>query len=116
MSWLGAVAALQEPLPNTAWEMVSDATLTTKIILAVLLAFSLASWIVIIWKWIQFRRVRGLETEFLGQVAQAQHLDEAYKSVITLSDSPYLRVFRHGMNFVSGLRGRGDNPATGMRP
>jgi biopolymer transport protein TolQ len=95
--------------------MVADATITTKIILGVLLAFSLASWILIIWKWIQFRRVRVMESEFLAQVAQAQHLDEAYKSVITLGDSPYLRVFRHGMNFVTGLKGRGDNPATGMR-
>jgi len=115
MIWMVPIAAVQNPLPSTAWDMVADATITTKIILAVLLGFSLASWILIIWKWIQFRRVRVLEDEFLEQVAQAQHLDEAYKSVVALEDSPYLRVFRHGMNFVSGLRGRSDNPTTGLR-
>jgi biopolymer transport protein TolQ len=115
MSFATAQAG-QTPLPSTAWDMVADATITTKVILAVLLVFSLASWILIIWKWIQFRRVRQLQEEFLSQVAKAQHLDEAYKSVITLPDSPYLRVFRHGMNFFAGLRPRGaDNPGSGLR-
>jgi len=83
-------------------------------ILALLLVFSLASWILIIWKWIQFRRVRLLEEEFLTQVAQAQQLDEAYKAVIALADSPYLRVFRHGMTFFSGLRPSSENPGGGL--
>ncbi|NIR42522.1 MAG: hypothetical protein GWN99_01350 [Gemmatimonadetes bacterium] len=115
MNALALAALTQEPLPSSAWDMVTGATITTKVILAVLFIFSLASWVLIIWKWIQFRRVRGLESDFLAQVAQAQHLDEAYKSVIALPDSPYLRVFRHGMNFVSGLRGRNDNPTSGLR-
>ena len=106
MSVIATVLAAQAPLPGNAWDMVATATITTRVILVVLLAFSLASWILIIWKWIQFRRVRMLEEEFLTQVGQAQHLDEAYKAVITLPDSPYLRVFRHGMNFYSGLRPR----------
>jgi biopolymer transport protein TolQ len=109
-----AAAAMQAPLPGNAWDMVTGSTITTKVILAVLLAFSLASWILIIWKWIQFRRVRILENEFLGQVAKAQHLDEAYKAVIALPDSPYLRVFRHGMTFFSGLQPHGGNPGGGL--
>ena len=109
-----AAAVLQTPLPRTAWDMVAHATIATKIILAVLLVFSLASWILIIWKWIQFRRVRLLEEEFLTQVAQAHQLDEAYKAVIALADSPYLRVFRHGMTFFSGLRPSSENPGGGL--
>ena len=113
MSLLAAVL-IQTPLPRTAWDMVVHATIATKVILAVLVVFSLASWILIIWKWIQFRRVRLLEDEFLTQVAQAQHLDEAYKAVIALADSPYLRVFRHGMTFFSGLRPSSENPGGGL--
>jgi biopolymer transport protein TolQ len=109
MSTFTTVFAAQAPLPGNAWDMVATATITTRVILVVLLAFSLASWILIIWKWIQFRRIRLLEEEFLSQVAKAQHLDEAYKAVITLPDSPYLRVFRHGMNFFTGLRPRGES-------
>lgn len=109
MSTFTTVFAVQAPLPGNAWDMVATATITTRVILVVLLAFSLASWILIIWKWIQFRRIRLLEEEFLSQVAKAQHLDEAYKAVITLPDSPYLRVFRHGMNFFTGLRPRSES-------
>jgi biopolymer transport protein TolQ len=109
MSVFATVLAAQAPLPGNAWDMVATATITTRVILVVLLAFSLASWILIIWKWIQFRRIRVLEEEFLSQVAKAQHLDEAYKAVITLPDSPYLRVFRHGMNFFTGLRPRSES-------
>jgi biopolymer transport protein TolQ len=109
------IAVMQQtPLPSNAWDMVADATITTKIILAVLLVFSIASWVLIIWKWIQFRRVHLLEEEFLSEVAQSQHLDEAYKAVIILPDSPYLRVFRHGMNFFRGLRPRARNPDAGL--
>jgi biopolymer transport protein TolQ len=112
---IGALAIqAQERLPSDAWEMVADATITTKVILLVLLVFSLASWVLIIWKWLQFRRLRVVESEFLEKVAQAQHLDEAYRSVAALPESPYLRVFRHGMNFFSGLRPRGDNPGGGL--
>jgi biopolymer transport protein TolQ len=114
MSALALHLAVQGPLPSNAWEMVASATITTRVILVVLLIFSLASWILIIWKWIQFRRVRMLEEDFLAQVAKAQHLDEAYKAVIALPDSPYLRVFRHGMTFFRGLRPRGDVPGGGL--
>ncbi len=107
-------AAQQSPLPRTAWDMVGDATITTKVILVVLLAFSLASWIVIFWKWVQFRRVRGLEREFLDHVAEAEHLDEAYRAVIALPDSPYLRVFKRGMNFFAGLKPKSANPSEGL--
>lgn len=107
-------AVIQAQMPRTAWDMVAHATITTKVILLVLILFSLGSWVLIFWKWIQFRRVHMLEQEFLEHVAQAQHLDEAYKAVIALPDSPYLRVFRHGMNFFSGLRPRGENPGDGL--
>ncbi len=114
MMGFAVLLSVQEPLPANAWDMVTQATITTKVILAVLLAFSLMSWILIIWKWIQFRRVRALVEEFLEEVAQAQHLDEAYRSVAALPDSPHLRVFRRGMTFFSGLRPRSDNPSAGL--
>jgi biopolymer transport protein TolQ len=110
-----AATIVQTPLPVNAWDMVAHATITTKLILIVLLIFSLGSWVLIIWKGIQFRRVRLLQEQFLEEVAQAQHLDEAYKAVIALPDSPNLRVFRHGMNFFTGLQPRSENPASGLR-
>ncbi len=35
---------------------------------------------------------------------KAQTLEEAYKAVLALPESPYRRVFRQGVNFFSELR------------
>lgn len=114
MTAIIAATLQDERLPSSAWEMVADATITTKVILAVLMVFSLISWVLIIWKWLQFRQTRRLEEEFLGRVAEAEQLDEAYRAVIALPDSSYLRVFRHGMNFYTGLKPRSENPGGGL--
>ncbi|MGH7481713.1 MAG: MotA/TolQ/ExbB proton channel family protein [Longimicrobiales bacterium] len=78
--------------------------LFTQIIIGVLAAFSLASWIVIFWKVGQFRRVRREGEDFLEALERAQRLEDVYKTVVTLRDSPYTRVFRRGINFFSELR------------
>ena len=114
MTRLLSLAVQADPLPRTAWEMISDSTVTTKVILLTLLIFSLVSWVLIFWKWTQFRRLRALESEFLDEVAEAEHLEEAYRAVVALPDSPYLRLFRRGMNFYSGIKPGGGNPDSGL--
>jgi len=109
-----SVALLQTRTPTTAWDMVLGGTLPTKAVLLVLLAFSLLSWWLIIWKWRQFRRVRFQGDLFLDEMEKAQTLEEAYKAVLSLPESPYRRVFRQGVNFFSELRPGGlreDAPA-----
>lgn len=95
---------LQSQPPTTAFEMVVNATLPTLIVLAVLALFSLASWWLIFSKARQFRRVRRLGDEFLERMERAQRLEDAYKAILALPDSPYGRVFRQGVNFFSELR------------
>jgi biopolymer transport protein TolQ len=84
--------------------MVIGMWFPTKVVLIVLIAFSLLSWWLIFWKWKQFRRVRFQGDVFLGEIERAQTLEEAYKSVLALQESPYRRVFRQGVNFFSELR------------
>jgi len=95
---------LQIAPPTTAWQMVARATLPTLVVLAVLAAFSVASWWIILWKWRQFRDVRRQGDAFLERMERAQRLEDAYKSILALPDSPYGRVFRQGVNFFSELR------------
>jgi biopolymer transport protein TolQ len=95
---------LQVAPPRTALDMVMAATLPTKIVLSVMLAFSLAAWWIIFWKWRQFRAVRRQGDEFLERMERAQRLEDAYKMILSLPDSPYGRVFRQGINFFSELR------------
>ena len=72
--------------------------------LGVLLLFSLTSWWLIFRKWAQFRRVRKQGDRFLEHMERAERLEGAYKSILSRPESPYSRVFRHGVNFFSELR------------
>jgi biopolymer transport protein TolQ len=90
--------------PQTALDMIVGGTLPTQVVLLVLLAFSLASWWLIFHKWRQFRAVRLQGDRFLEQMERAQRLEDAYKAILALPDSPYGRVFRQGVNFFSELR------------
>jgi biopolymer transport protein TolQ len=97
--------------------MVIGGTLPTKFVLLVLLAFSLLSWWLIFWKWRQFRMIQFQGDRFLDEMEKSQTLEEAYKAVLSLPESPYRRVFRQGVNFFSELRPgglrQGATPAEG---
>ena len=101
-----SVALMQagRAVPQNAWDLVWGATLPTKGVLLVLASFSIASWILIFWKWRQFRVVRQHGDRFLEAVERSQRMEDAYRAILTLPDSPYGRVFRQGMNFFSELR------------
>jgi biopolymer transport protein TolQ len=90
--------------PQTALDMVVGGTLPTRLVLLVLLLFSFGSWVIIFWKWRQFKEVREQGDRFLEQMERAQRLEDAYKAMLSLPDSPYGRVFRQGVNFFSELR------------
>jgi biopolymer transport protein TolQ len=96
--------------------MITQATLPTKVVLATLLLFSIISWFLIFWKWVEFRRLRRQEEEFLEEMGRAQKVEEAFRLVTALPDSPYRRVFRHGMNFFHELRPRTNPPEGGLTP
>ena len=95
---------LQAQPPSSAVDMVIGGSLTTKIVLAVLGMGSLVSWWLIFHKSRQFREVRRQGDSFLDHMERAQRLEDAYKAILDLPDSPYGRVFRQGVNFFSELR------------
>jgi len=103
-SILASLALVQVRTPTTAWDMVVGGTFPTKFVLLVLLGFSLLSWWIIIWKWKHFRKVQFQGDLFLDEMEKAQTLEEAYKAVLALPESPYRRGFRQGVNFFSELR------------
>jgi len=95
---------LQAHPTRTTVGLLQQSTLPTYVVLAVLLVFSVASWWLIFHKWRQFRAVRRQGDEFLAQMERAQRLDDAYRAILALPESPYGRVFRQGVNFFSELR------------
>jgi len=90
--------------PLTILDMVIGGTLPTRIVLLVLGAASLSTWWLIFHKWRQFREVRQQGDGFLEHMERAQRLEDAYKAILSLPESPYGRVFRQGVNFFSELR------------
>ena len=109
---------LQTPPPTNAFDMVVGGTLPTLVVLSVLGIMSLWSWWLIFHKSRQFREVRRQGDRFLDHMERAQRLEDAYKAILSLPDSPYGRVFRQGVNFFSELRPgalrQGGPPAPGL--
>ncbi len=95
---------LQAGAPLTPFDMVVGGTLPTQIVKILLLIMSGWSWWLIFHKSRQFREVRRQGDAFLDHMERAQRLEDAYKAILSLPDSPYGRVFRQGVNFFSELR------------
>ncbi len=109
---ISALLQAGRAVPESAWDLVWGGTLPTKIVLLVLAAFSVASWVLIFWKWRQFREIRQEGDRFLEAIERSQRMEDAYRAILTLPDSPYGRVFRQGVNFFSELRPGGLREAT----
>jgi biopolymer transport protein TolQ len=90
-------------VPTSSWELIAAASFETKIVLAVLAAFSALSWFIIFAKAWQFRRIRAAASAFFRAVAHAARLDEAERAMAALPTSPYTRLFREGVTFYGEL-------------
>jgi biopolymer transport protein TolQ len=99
-------------VPTSPMELVLASSVETKIVLAVIVVFSLLSWFIIIYKWWQFRRVRRQADKFFAEMERATRLEEAYHAVMRLPPSPYSRIFRESMTFVADLRPKAAPGAT----
>ena len=93
-----------EAPPQSITDMIVQAEPLTQVVLTVLLVFSLMSWWLIFRKSRQFGGVKREGDVFLKHMEKAQRLEDAYKSILSLPESPYGRVFRQGVNFFSELR------------
>lgn len=79
-------------------------SMSTRIVLILLTIFSIASWVMIAWKWKQFRTLRRDGRRFVQAIERAQRLEDAYRTAMRLPETPYTRIFRQGANFFSELR------------
>lgn len=91
-------------LPTSPWELVTASSPVTKIVLLVLVLFSLVSWFLILYKWLEFRRVRKLGDRFFDELERTSRLEDAYHAVMKLPPSPFGRLLKEGINFFSELR------------
>ncbi|WP_419942161.1 MotA/TolQ/ExbB proton channel family protein [Candidatus Palauibacter sp.] len=101
---VAVVQQLPERVIDSPLDMVLGATLPTKVILTVLAAFSLLSWILIIWKFRELRAVNRQADDFVFAMAGSGDLSNLNEALRELEDSPFRRVFREGIAFFSDLR------------
>ena len=98
------LALLQAAGEVGAFDLLRRGTIYTYVVLIVTALFSLASWIVIFWKLRQFRRLRQEGLQFNQSIERTQRLEDAYRAVVRLPTSPFVRLFRQAVNFFSELR------------
>jgi biopolymer transport protein TolQ len=98
------IAALQTSGVPQYVGMLLNGTLSTQIVVGVIAAFSVVSWIIILWKMFQFRSLRRDGARFANALERTQRLEDAYKAIMRLPETPYTRMFRQGTNFFSELR------------
>ena len=85
-------------------DLILQGTPTTWVVLAVVAIFSVASWIIILWKVGQFRRLRRDSLRFGQAIERTQRLEDTHRAVLRLPESAHTRLFRNGINFFSELR------------
>lgn len=102
-----------------AWKMIAEGSISTQVIIGVLVVFSGASWFLIVWKGLQFRRLRREADLFLDRIENASRLEDAYQAIAVLPESAFTRVFRRGQAFFSELRpgaARAGSEVRGLSP
>jgi biopolymer transport protein TolQ len=79
-------------------------SLSGLVIVVILTVFSLISWVMILWKWKQFRTLRRDGFRFVQAIERSHRLDDAYRTAMRLPETAYTRLFRQGANFFNELR------------
>ena len=98
------IALLQDASSTATLDLLLGGTIYTRVVLAVTAVASIGGWVLILWKWAQFRRFKRDGFRFVNAIERSQRLDDAYKTVMRLPETPYSRLFVQGANFFSELR------------
>lgn len=120
MSALPVVAQIGGAIPTSAVDLLTQSSLVTKIVLALLLVLSLVSWAIMLAKWWEFRRVERTGRAFTHEFERAPALEVATGLARRSRSSPFTRVFSRGVNFFAemkpgALRDAAAGPLTGSQ-
>jgi biopolymer transport protein TolQ len=97
------------------FEMMAHAGLVVKLVMLTLFLFSIASWSIVIMKYLLFKKTRIASVNFLEAFWSSKTLNEAYDSARNFSLSPEAAVFVSGyseLKKISTARGTGQQPVT----
>jgi len=92
------------PSGADVYAMIVHASPLVKFVMAVLLAFSIISWAIILTKYLQVRRARRSSQEFLNMFWGSRSLSAAYNDVLRFGSCPVADIFRVGYQELTRLR------------
>ena len=78
------------------WSLAFGSKGVVFFVLLLLICFSLVSWTIIIWKFVELMRAKNACDEFLTAFWQAKRLDQLYEEVVSVEGNPVVEVFAAG--------------------
>ncbi|MCJ7504037.1 MAG: MotA/TolQ/ExbB proton channel family protein [Acidobacteriia bacterium] len=104
------VAALLVVIQGEIWQLFANTGLVARIVLGLLLIFSVFSWAIIFHKQRSFKAARRDSREFLKIFRQSKKLSDIRASCRTLKASPLVEVFLAGYREIENQAVVGENP------
>jgi biopolymer transport protein TolQ len=95
----GRLAALL--LQSKYWDLISNGTVLSNVVLVILICFSIYSWTVIFAKWSAFSAARRTDARFLRAFRKAAGLEAVMMASEQFRPSPLVAVFDSGYEEVS---------------
>lgn len=89
---------------SDVWGMVINSGFVIKLVMILLLGFSVISWAIIIFKFNQFKRARGQSYGFLELFWKSRSLSTIYGSSPAFTASPVAQIFRVGYQELGRVR------------
>lgn len=104
------VAALFVFYQGEIWQMVANTGLLVRVVLVLLVFFSVLSWAIILHKYRTFRAARKASQEFLKIFRQSKKLSDIRASSKVLKASPLVEVFLGGYREIENQAVLSENP------
>jgi biopolymer transport protein TolQ len=80
------------------WRGIREADIIGKVSLIACATLSVISWAIIIYKWLQLRRVNSQTEAFVDEVLESKgSIEEAYRASVDYSDSPLAEILREAV-------------------
>ena len=85
-----------------------SAGIVAKFVLGTLLLASIASWAIILYKWVNFRRVESENRRFLRQFSKAENLEDIQRMSLKRSGGPFALLLGAALGKIDSFLSRGE--------
>src|SRR5690348_15726067 len=102
----GILLQIRGAVPATPIELITGATMLTKVVLVILALLSLLSWAIMFALWRELARAQRTSLRFFRDFERAARLDEAAALAKVTAPNALTRLFMRAAHFVSDTRVR----------